>query len=440
MQALSLGWPIGAVIGPLIAVPFVSPPDEDTMNSTTMSPFTTDVGALDMDMDESVRYDYEIGAYSREYADGSQIEIACWIGACVIIAVAGVHFALFIVMRGMCANDESNGISVQGKNNSTQTYSVDEQSEHVHKRKLDIPTEVREKTIETPTSQTDSNPKPLTWRDIVTPSKWAAPGQGGKFGFIIATCCTLFYTFLIFSAKGVGGYLTLYAVDSGLGFSNAEAAVMQSTVYIFAIAGYLTAMFAAKHISANLMIFVELHGQFIMGIFMLTVGAQSKVGLWVTASIYTFFLEPSFASGYTWAGLHIILYAFILSAISVITGILNIPVSALQGWLYTYTVIESIFYTTILWAGINCILSYIMIRVTWKRKPIQTLIANVGENPEGEINHSYVDGDDIEIKTNVKKQDHVGTFEKQGSQNEIRNGSIYSVPVQYNQKNEMTEL
>ena len=131
------GWPIGAVIGPLIAVPFVSPPDEDTMNSTTVSPFTTDMGALDMDMDGPVHYEYEIDAYAREYADGSQIEVACWIGACVIIAVAGVHFALFIAMRGMCANDESNDISVQDDKPSKQTYSVDEQSEHVHKRKLD---------------------------------------------------------------------------------------------------------------------------------------------------------------------------------------------------------------------------------------------------------------------------------------------------------------
>ena len=80
-----------------------------------------------------------------------------------------------------------------------------------------------------------------------------------------------------------------------------------------------------------------------------------------------------------------------------------------------------------------------MIRVTWNRTPIHTIVANVGES-EGEINQSFSGNDIAETKRSTDKNDNARKIEKQESRKTRRNGSIDKLPGQHNEKNEMTQL
>ena len=381
MQALNLGWPIGAIIGPLIAVPFVSEEEAvDTNATTTAYPLATEVGDNGTNMGDIG----DIGVYAKEFNDESQIEIACWIGACLTIFIGSLHLALFAVIRVYYVSEILDEPTADQGGDFYKT--IAESSESQSHQDTSTITAIKDAATEqsrnalsndieiVEQNDPDMASASLTWRDILTPSKWAA--GDGPFGIKVAVLTVLFYMLLMFSAKGVGGYLVLYAVDSDLGFTNAEAAQLQSAVFVFAIIGDSTALVLAKYLSVNWMLFIQVHGQLIAGFLMLGVGTQSKVGLWVTSCLYTAVREPSFASGYTWSGLHIILYAFILSMISLLLGVFNIPMNALQGWLYTNTVIESIFYTTIFWGGLNCFALYVMIYLTYNMAPIQSILAD----------------------------------------------------------------
>ena len=379
MQALNIGWPIGAILGPLIAVPFVSeePPADDTNSSLTTS------SSVEQFHEYVWLHDADVQLVERDFIDDSSIEIAYLIAAALTLFVGCIHFGLYAYMK-LCyqATKPSDKIPLSdGDAVGTCTETVSAEKE------LDVtkPNDEKDgdKTVEQNGGVSDNNNQSpqaddkTTWRDIFTPSKWAA--GDGKFGVLIATLTVVFYTLLVFSAKGVGGYLVLYAVDSGLGFSNAEAARLQSSVMVFAIIGNTCAMLLAKYTTVGQMLMVQVHGQVIMGFLMLIFGTRSKLGLWLTSCVYTSVREPSFASGYTWSGLHIVLYAFILSMVSLALGVLNIPMNALQGWLYTNTVIESIFYTTIFWGVLNCLAVYVMLYVTRGRQPIQAILAKQRE-------------------------------------------------------------
>lgn len=374
MQALNIGWPIGACLGPLIAVPFVSRDEDEEIHDNFTESSTT----------SSVYADVTEEAGDSKYADGSQIEVACWIVAGVVTSVACVHFVQYAYLRARNLTDiayhqptESAGSEV-GISKTPKSSTQDGEITSISYTKTPDAVSLDDlKTTDDASS--DASEETMTWRNILTPGKWAA--GDARLGVIIATLTVTFYVVLIWSAMGVGGYLTVYATDSGM-FSNEEAARLQSGVFLFALIGDAVAFIMAKYFSFNAMLGMQSHLQLLAGILMLAVGTQSSIGLWVTCCFYTAVREPTFGTIYGWAGRHIILYAFIISMIGITLSISNIFMGSLQGWLYTNTVIESIFYTAILFQVVNCFVVYVMIYVTHNRDSIQTILQRLkSENP-----------------------------------------------------------
>ena len=300
------------------------------------------MAAMDTYQYEADTHQYKPDTYQREFPDDSSIEIAYLIAATITTAVGCLHFTLyayFMLHRSRnssdsnqialtAADDDNKNLELNQANDSTICPHNSAWGKGDDVKNNNNVAEAPDNALEKCDDVTSGSKDAMTWRDIVTPSKWAA--GDGRFGVIIALLTVLFYMFLLFSAKGVGGYLTVYAVDSGLGFTNAEAARLQSAVMVFAIIGDASAMFLAKYWSAGVMLVIQTHGQLLCGFLMLGFGTRSKLGLRVTSCLYTAVREPSFASGYTWSGLHIILYAFILSMISLVLGFLNIFMNAFQ--------------------------------------------------------------------------------------------------------------
>ena len=67
-------------------------------------------------------------------------------------------------------------------------------------------------------------------------------------------------------------------------------------------------------------------------------------------------------SGYAWTDHYIILLGIIVGLSDMVTMLFNIALIPMQGYLYENTVIESIFYTTVLFSGLLCLHIYLM---TW---------------------------------------------------------------------------
>ena len=291
MQALNLGWPVGALLGPLIAIPFVSEEEvvDDTNSTLNASTFSLDIfpdlsqesdmgtyegmAVMDTYQYEADTHQYKPDTYQREFPDDSSIEIAYLIAATITTAVGCLHFTLYayFMLHGSRTSSDNNQIALTAADDDNKNLELNQANDSTicphnsawgkgddvknNNNVAEAPVNALEKCDDVTSASKDA----MTWRDIVTPSKWAA--GDGRFGVIIALLTVLFYMFLLFSAKGVGGYLTVYAVDSGLGFTNAEAARLQSAVMVFAIVGDASAMFLAKYWSAGVMLVIQTHGQ-----------------------------------------------------------------------------------------------------------------------------------------------------------------------------------
>ena len=102
-----MGWPIGQVLGPLIAIPFVSTPaedDEDSLNSTSLTTssymYGDEYSTIDDRLNSNVTDVDPAAVPAKSYIledrfrDDSRIEIAFWIVSAYFLLMA----LLFVIM------------------------------------------------------------------------------------------------------------------------------------------------------------------------------------------------------------------------------------------------------------------------------------------------------------------------------------------------------
>ena len=116
----------------------------------------------------------------------------------------------------------------------------------------------------------------------------------------------------------------------------------------------------SKYISAPYLLFIEVHGQFIFGLLCMIFGTQSKTALWILAPCLGFFRELLWPQGFAWTDYYIILLGVVVGVMDMVAMAFNVFLISLQGYLYDNTVIESIFYTTVLFGGFQLVNTYIM--------------------------------------------------------------------------------
>ena len=288
MHALHFGYPLGAMIGPLLAYPFVS--IEDTTNTTS----------------ETTTLQYTELSNPR-YADDSRIEIP-YVIVGIFLAILCVTFFIF-----QCIMPSKNIAS------------------HQHKQGY-------------------------KWKDVFSPAKWS--GDSSNFGLLIISLTMLFFALHIMALKASTYYMT-YAVDE-VGYTNQQATLYQSLMSFAGTLGRAASIVFAYFVPIQVMLITEVHGQVIFAILTLLWGLDDKLSYLVFSCFFTFFRDPIWPSAYTWTDQYIALYAVVVGLIDMATNLTGAVFSWLLGYLYTYTVPDSIFYNTVAAAILLCILVWIM--------------------------------------------------------------------------------
>ena len=186
--AIHFGYPVGSMLGPLIAIPFVYGVEE-TSNGTTEAPPD---GAQQWYHSRyaAVVYSDDDGAIveSRHFDDGSSIEYAYLLIGLFI----AVNATVFMILQ------------------------------------------LLQKQLHVTANQTTNSGEKASFKQVLTPSEWA--DGDGKFGAVFLILMCIYFVIQTATHKGTQEYLVTYAVDSGM-FEATEAATLNSVVYA---AGTLT--------------------------------------------------------------------------------------------------------------------------------------------------------------------------------------------------------
>ena len=278
MHALHFGYPIGAMIGPLIAYPFVS----DSTNDTTSDNATTDI--LPITEDDSSLFN-----------DGSQIEIAFSIvaGLNILIAAIFLLFQFILPSKRMISYQQKHGFD---------------------------------------------------WKTVFSPSKWA--GGDFRFGVAMLICMMMFYVLQKITIKGSSAFYVTYAVDSGLGFSNQQATLFSFVTNLAGTVGRGLAIFFANCVSVEAMLLTEVLCQSISAILTLIWGLNGKLEFIIFNSLFALFRDPIWPNAYAFTDKYISLYAVVVGLIGIANKLADILFTWLLGYLYEYTVRESLFYNS----------------------------------------------------------------------------------------------
>ena len=195
--AIHFGYPIGSMLGPLMAIPFVYG-EEATSNATTAAPaaaargvwgwYRLPYGAVQRypglydDVDDGDDDGDGAIVESKHFDDGSSIEYVYLIVG-LFIAVNAAVFMLLQLLR-----------------------------KHLH---------VTSRTATTEAEKT-------SFKQVLTPSEWA--DGDGRFGATFLVLMCVYFVLQTATHKGTQEYLVTYAVDSEM-FSATEAATLNSVVY-----------------------------------------------------------------------------------------------------------------------------------------------------------------------------------------------------------------
>ena len=76
-------------------------------------------------------------------------------------------------------------------------------------------------------------------------------------------------------------------------------------------------------------------------------------------NIWVILLYPV-SAGYAWTDNFMVLFGILVGLNDVVNGLVNIPVTSLQGYLYENVGVETIFHTTVGYGSCLCILVHIM--------------------------------------------------------------------------------
>ena len=308
IQIFGLGWSIGGIFGPLLAVPFVGSSSSNSSindgNRTCVEAETSSAHIWSVDP--------QVQSNDR-YPDDSRIEVSFWIISVVTMFVSAMFVAVYI------------GFKPQAMRGAVQQHS---------------------------------------WNEILKPSGWSH-GEP-KFGIKVLTLFIVAFVFHTGLYNGTTMFLAAYAYDSDLCFDKQEAALLASVFNLAGSTGRVIVVATAKWHTATPLLAVLIHGALSGGVLMLLVGTRSQTGLWWTSFLFALFYRPVWGALYIWANNYITLMATLISFQMVVNAITYLFIATAQGILYVRNV-DTIFYTTIFYASLLSITYYLMVCVGWGR-------------------------------------------------------------------------
>ena len=217
MQAIHLGYPIGALLAPMTAVPFVSTEEDETGSSESNSTSNTQAycsasvygapNTFPVCVHEAEADDSEDERYLDSFPDNSTIGIAFAICGIFSLTICVLHLVMLMLKsRNMSENPVRDQATEQSK---------------------------------------------MSFREIISPNYWSA--NRTKFGLSVYTLLVLFYICHIGSTYCIMLYLVSYLVESQ-GFTSQEAAWLQTAVSLSATLARAASILITQRVSVNKMV------------------------------------------------------------------------------------------------------------------------------------------------------------------------------------------
>ena len=116
----------------------------------------------------------------------------------------------------------------------------------------------------------------------------------------------------------------------------------------------------ARYVTPTKMLLVAVHSFLVVAIACAWFAVRYRLALWILTPLLGCFRDVLWPLGFAWADHYITLFGVIVGLQGMVVMLCNMGQSPLQGWLYDHTVIESIFYTTVGYAAVLCVLTCVM--------------------------------------------------------------------------------
>ena len=288
MQALHFGYPLGSMVAPLVAYPFVSQPVGNGSEVTTMA-FTITDDSLD---NTSLVTEDPLLLESR-------VEIAY-----VIVGLFGICNGVIFILFQLCYPPEQN-ITAASKTHKQDTTS---------------------------------------WKQVFSPLEWG--GGDAVFGGIMVALFMLFYFVNMASIKASGLYYPSYAIEGPLKYTNQEGTLYSSAFNLAGMLGRASAIVAALVLPITVLFPVTVCLQALFSVITVIWGLNDKLSFAVITCLYAYFSFPVWSLGYAWADIYIFLFAIVIGLADMTSKVSDTIFGYLLAYLYEYTVKESIFYNT----------------------------------------------------------------------------------------------
>ena len=158
--------------------------------------------------------------------------------------------------------------------------------------------------------------------------------------------------FMIGTQIGPKEYITSFAVDSNLGYTQSEAARIYSICYLCDTAGVLICTVLAKFLSPTILLATAVNGILITSISMLVWGSSSKLSLTLSVGLFTTFQGPAWAGIYNWTDNFLNLLSVTLAFARMLRSVADAIIHLIIGHLYVSVGPWNIFLATLINASL----------------------------------------------------------------------------------------
>ena len=325
MNAIHLGYPIGSMLAPLIAMNFLKPQEEEGNTTTVMETYTL-VSATRIDekyspFNMSSNFTNTVMAYSdsstRYYSDVttttseepvSRIEIPYGI-------VGGSALLMGIIMLTIFTYGKLKNISLYGKSK-------------------------------------------VSLKETFDPKSFRGTGNTCFTVAILALVC-LFLGLSNSGSYAVRPFIFSFATESDLNFSNDEASLLETTYHGTAIIARLICTIISRWVPTHLIMGVSALLYASSGVCLALFGPDGPVYLWVFMCLFEFFRYPLWPAAMLWSAKYITYSSLVVGFVQICSSLMKFLTGWIAGYMYDNFVSGAFLYF-----GMALILMMILIWIT----------------------------------------------------------------------------
>ena len=325
MNAIHLGFPIGSMLAPLIAMNFLKPQEEEG-NTTTVMETSTLVSAARRDdkyshfnissnltntvmaySDSSTRYFYDATTATSE-EPVSRIEIPYGI-------VGGSALLMGVIVLTIFTYGKLKGTSLYGKSK-------------------------------------------VSLKEAFDPKSFRGTGNT-CFTVAILTLVCLFLGFCNSGSSAIGPFIFSFATESDLNFSNEEASLLETTYHGTAIIARLICTIISRWVPTQLIMGVSALLYASCAVCLALFGPDGPVYLWVFMCLFEFFRYPLWPAAMLWSAKYITYSSLVVGFVQICSSLMSFFTGWIAGYMY-----DNFASGAFLYFGMTLILMMVLVWIT----------------------------------------------------------------------------